>query len=140
MCTRMLAAWALAAAAAGVAAVPGAGKKELLPDPPPPVSAKKLLAGGGWTRTTANSEPHQHFRPPPNHHLPEHMSYAEFSRRFVDHTMTIHDPTSEDYRPFALPPPSIRQGVDPREVFDRCAAPPRSPLANDLSTLYGSCG
>ena len=133
-------AWLAREAAAGVAAVPGAGKKELLPDPPPPVSAKKLLAGGGWTRTTANSEPHQHFRPPPNHHLPEHMSYAEFSRRFVDHNMTIHDPTSEDYRPFALPPPSIRQGVDPREVFDRCAAPPRSPLSNDLSTLYGSCG
>ena len=81
---------------------------------------KPLARGSGWIRTTADHEPHQHFMPPPNHHLPERMSYAEFLGRFVQHNLSIHDPASQDYKPFALPPPSIRPGASPRDVFDWC--------------------
>ena len=83
---------------------------------PPP---KKLLNAQGYTRTTGDHEPNQHFMPPPNNHLPERMSYAEFTRRFVEHNISIHDPSSEDYKPFALPPPAVKPGVDPWSVFDR---------------------
>ena len=30
----------------------------------------------------------------------------------------MHDPAHADYRPFALPPPALRPGVEPRAVFD----------------------
>lgn len=95
-----LAACLLFAAPAVVA--PPAGekqKKELLhaeaaraAQQPPP--KKQLLNAQGWTRTTDAHEPNQHFMPPPNNHLPERMTFAEFTRRFVDHNITTHDPAS----------------------------------------------
>jgi hypothetical protein len=114
---------ALACSAGSVASLPTVAKKEIFRQEisPKPRPTKKRLVGG-WTRTTADSEPHQHFMPPPNHHLPERMSFAEFSRRFVDHNISIHDPASEDYKPFALLPPSVRPGADPHEVFAWCAS------------------
>ena len=69
-------------------------------------------------RTTADSEPHQHFRAPANSHLPTQMSFAEFTRRFVDRDLSMHDPAHPDYRPFALPQPALRPGAEPRAVFD----------------------
>eukprot|EP01045_Picozoa_sp_COSAG04_P013224 COSAG04_NODE_927_length_9368_cov_4.472543_3_plen_294_part_00 len=69
-------------------------------------------------RTTADSEPHQHFQAPANSHLPAQMDFAEFTRRFVDRNLSTHDPAHADYRPFALPPPALRQGAEPRAVFD----------------------
>lgn len=109
---------ALACSAGSVASLPAVAKKELSGQGPlaRPRPTKKRLAGG-WIRTTADNEPHQHFMPPPNHHLPERMNYAEFSRRFVDHNISTHDPASAEYKPFALPPPSIRPGADPHDVF-----------------------
>ena len=104
-----------------VASLPTADKKDFLRQESAARLTKKPL-GAGWTRTTADSEPHQHFMPPPNHHLPERMSYAEFLRRFVQHNISIHDPASEDYKPFALPPPSVRPGADPHDLFDRCVS------------------
>jgi hypothetical protein len=110
---------ALACSAGSVASLPTVVQKKNIRQGSARPTKKRL--GGGWTRTTADNEPHQHFMPPPNHHLPERMSYAEFSRRFVDHNISIHDPASEDYKPFALLPPSIRPGSDPHEVFSWCA-------------------